>query len=506
MTFGLNGTVPDPGPVAAKVVQKRGRIIAFNRDRKVIASGQVGPIENPIVLNAAINYVAGKWVGSGHGGGGSVVVSEDEYELASLVRLQPGVSVLSAGQAVFNRDGVPQGSTTTAHPFYGTTFTPTANLGSLDIRGDGTTVTKTPVFLLGTVMQASTTANGAGTSSTSLTLASAAGFPDIVPFTITIAGVSGAVTVNSRSGTSCTLSAAKTWADGAAVNVDDQSHTNPHGVTVRGINIDCRAKPTAQGLLIVDTQFVHVERVNIADAYSSGGRAIEVYSTIAPDDGAHGTRIDGSNIANCYDGIVGSGSGSTDSLITNCRITQYSNDGISLTHGGWQISGNHITSGSGSRYSINCGAPTTIINNYLDTTGDYHVYMDAICTVQGNIIKAGTSTRKALLLMTSNGYKSSVIGNVVQLAASQTALVKTSNSTAVLTATGPATTTSTSWRPVVALNEIGDGGVATVAGAVIDSNDLAIAESTAAMVTDTAPTTGGPNPYIAGNRVVASGW
>lgn len=415
--------------VRATVFQAGGTTYAYDGSGTLITSAATSAANNVTVIQAAINDAAGSYSGTGHGGGGTVVLSDQNYSINAMIELKVGVSLVGLGS--FDRNGVTTGLPAN-HSLYGTTLTPTSAMTSIDVDPSGATLTRTPVVLVGRV--------GSG-------------------------------------GT--------------------QSTTNPHAVRIIGINIDCRNKPTAQGILIVDTQFVHVLNCNITGAYSSGGKGIEVYSTISPDDGAHGTRIDGCNIATCYDGIYGSGSGSTDSLITNCRITQYAQDAISLTHGGWQISGCHITSSAGSRYSINCGAPSTIINNYLDTTGNYHLYLDAICTVQGNVIKhGGSSTQKALIFMTSNGYKSSVIGNVAQLGSSQTALVKTNNSTSSLSS-------NASWRPVIAMNIIGDGGVATIAGAVIDTNDVAIAESSTAMSTTTGS---GSNPFIFGNRAHVSAW
>lgn len=459
----------------AFVYQNGGNTYAVRADGTVISFGTTNATNNPTIIQAAINDIAGTAT-DGHGGGGTVFLSDQNYSVGSYIELKVGVSLVGLG--AFDRNATAQGGvpvTPNFHGFYGTTLTPTNTLASFDVNPTGTTLSRNPVILCGRVRYASTTTTNSATS-TSLPVTDRTYFPQSGNFAIEVDGNSATVTGGHGTGAGTfTITPSRTWTTGDLVELDQQSTTNPHGIRIIGINIDCRAEPTAQGILIIDSQFVHVLNCNISGAYSSGGKAIEVYSSLAPDEGGHGTRIDGCQIANCYDGIYGTGSGCTDSLITNNRITQYDNDGIFLDHGGWQISGNHITAGSGSRYCVNAAAPSILINNYFDTTGNYHLYIDAICTIQNNIFKAGGgSSQAALIFLTSNGYKSSIIGNVAQLTSTQVGFVKTNNSNNSLS-------TNASWRAVIANNIIGDnsgsGSAATLTAPVIDSANAAIAES-----------------------------
>jgi hypothetical protein len=278
-----------------------------------------------------------------------------------------------------------------------------------------------------------------------------------------------------------------------------QSQTNPHGVRIKGIAIDMRRKTTAQGIMIADTQFVTVHECTIGEARGVGGKAVEILSTNPPDDGAHANNIHDNLFVNCEIGVQADGSGSTDSLLSNNRILQMTTYTVRIGHsgggGGWQVWGNHFTCSSGDQTGTTeahlfiSGAPTTVFGNYFDTTGGFAIYIESpMAAITGNYIKM-SSTRVAPIYMAGTGRKSVVSGNTCQLAASGKALVAF------------AAITTEDFRPVIANNIIGDGGVATPVGAACTAGGVAVAETNAAM---TVARDGTINPYIWGNRIVAS--
>lgn len=323
------------------------------------------------------------------------------------------------------------GLTGSAHSAVGTTITPTG-ISSVDVDGGATTTNRNPAILAGR-------------------------------------GVSG-------SGT--------------------QSTTNPHGCGITGINIDMRAVTTGQGIVIADTQFFYVDRCNIFGASASGGKGVEVYSTNSPDDGAHGTRITNSMIAYCYVGIYASGSGSTDSFVTGCRIVQCVSKGIQLGAasggGGWQISDNHMTAGTGTSCDhLDVDVPAQITHNYLDTCGGYHAILNGPAIMIGNIIKGNNGSADNVVapidMGSSGGRMSVVANNIAQLA-----------DTAYVALVRIGSTSGNTYRPVIMGNILlNDNGAISPLGIACTSAGAAIAETNAAMTVSTT----GTNPYIYGNRI-----
>jgi hypothetical protein len=279
-----------------------------------------------------------------------------------------------------------------------------------------------------------------------------------------------------------------------------QSETNPHGATIAGLSIDMRRKTTAQGIVIGDSQFVYVHNVSIANARGTGGVGIEVISTNAPDNGAHGIHISNSFIANCTRGLSANGSGATDSFLTGCRIVQCVDYSVVVGEsgggGGWQISNNHFTTGSTDQnagdpqgHVYYSGGPGMVSTNYFDTTGGRCIYGDtALLLVTGNYFKC-SGTRVAPIYLSGNARRGSITGNSMQAGASTKALVQVS------------ATTGDTYRPIVTGNVIGDGGNSALVAAVIDNSGNAVAESDTAATVARDTTT---NPYIWGNRFVVS--
>lgn len=414
-TLGVRLRVNDVG-----VCQFSGTTYAFD-STGVILSAATSAANNVTVIQAAIDAIAGTYT-NGHGGGGEVVFDGSNYSISAYLDVKPGVSL--RGNGSFDRNGLASGGSPAAHALYGTTFTPTSGLSStVDIRPDGTTVNKRPVILLGRVRYTSTTATNSATS-TSLPVASRTYFPQSGDFSIDVGGNSTTVTAGHGTGAGTfTINSTETWTSGDLVELTEQSTTNPHGVRITGINVDCRNAASAQAILIVDSQFVTVDSCNLINAYSSGGKGVEVYSSIAPDDGAHGTRIVDSMIANCYEGVYGSGSGSTDSFVTGCRIVQCINKSVYLGAsgggGGWQISDNHFTTGSGTSCDhVEADAPATIVNNYFDACGGWHLILNGPATVVGNVFSAkdgNVDNKVAPITVGSGGGRlSTIVGNVAQ--------------------------------------------------------------------------------------------
>lgn len=418
----------------ARVYQSGGNTIALANDGSVIMSRATSAANNVLVIQAAIDAVAGAYTPGnlttlGHGGGGVVELSDQLYDVSAAIDLKYGVNL--RGSCNLDRNGF----IASAHSYQGTVLAPTNALASINIAASGAAVTRTPVLLLGRTQAA----NGV------------------------------------------------------------QSTTNPHGVTIEGIGIDMRRKNTAQGIVIADTQFVTVQGCQIGDALQAGGVAIEVISTNSPDDGAHGTYIHDCLLVNCERGVAANGSGSTDSLLSDCRILQMGmrtiEVGASGGGGGWQISGCHLTAGTGAQLGVNdahiyvSGAPAVITGNYIDTTGGLAIYVDSpMAVISGNYIKMA-STKVAPIYLDGNGRKSIVVSNTCQGSATCKGLVQVSS------------TAGQDYRPVVMGNILGDGGVAPIVGIVLDAAGAAVAETNAAM---TVARDGTPNPYIFGNRIVAS--
>lgn len=395
-------------PTLEKVLVYRDgtNVYAIARDGTTVYSGAdtggSAPANRRAAIQAAIDHCAGTYT-IGHGGGGVVSISDQLYD-TDTVALEldaPGVSIVCPwGQ--FDRNGF----TEAHHAFYGATIRPSGNIGNLDVQEGAGTSNEQPVLCIGKKATGSTYP----TSSTT------------------------------------------------------QNENNPHGARIFGLNIDLRNAGTSDGILICDTQFVTVQGCNIANADGTGGRGIVVLSTLAPDNGAHGTRIVECMVATCAVGIYCTGSGSTDSFITGCRILQCTSyscqiGASSSGGGGWQISDCHMTAaGSGSNVHIDCSAPATIVNNYFDSTGSYHIVVDAPCTITANIIKSsGSSTVLAPIRMTNNGRKSVIVANVWQGTQNTIALVRSTDATV------------RAFRPIIVANQLGTGNL-TVDGTA--STDL----------------------------------
>jgi hypothetical protein len=245
-------------PYAAHVYQLGGNTIAKDRSGNTISSLATTAANNTTVINAAIDAIDGTR--------NVGTLTTQGHAGGGTVLLADrnweisGAIILKYGVSLegAGRAFDRAGLVASGHSFSGCTICPTSALPSIDINAGAGTTTKRPAILVGF------STGGSGTQST----------------------------------------------------------TNPHGVSIRNINIDLRRITTAQGLLIADAQFVYVNQCNIANARGVGGRAIEIVSTNTPDDGAHGINITDCMLANCEIGLDANGSGSTDSLISNCRVLQ----------------------------------------------------------------------------------------------------------------------------------------------------------------------------------------
>lgn len=329
------------------------------------------------------------------------------------------------------------GFVASAHSYQGTVLAPTSGLSSMNIAASGAAVTRTPVLLLGRTQAA----NGV------------------------------------------------------------QSTTNPHGVTIAGIGIDMRRKTTAQGIVIADTQFVTVKACYLGEARGAGGHSLEIVSTNAPDDGAHGSMICGNLMVNCEKGVAANGSGSTDSILYGNRILQMTKRtieiGASGGGGGWQIELNHLTTASTDQTGTDechlylSGAPCQVVGNYFDTTGGWDIWCDSpLGTITGNYFKH-SSARPAAIYHTGNGRKTVITGNTGQL----------SSNAAARAFVQIASLAGQDYRPIITNNMLGDNGNAALVGIACDATGAVINEANSAM---TIARDGTPNPYIWGNRIVAS--
>lgn len=422
------------GTTRAWVYQLSGNTIARGIDGTVISQLATTAANNVTVIQAAIDAVFGTYSPGtlttlGFGGGGTVELSDQLYEVSAFIDVKWGVSLL--GHTVLDRNGF----TAAAHSFGGTILAPTSGLATVNVAASGAAVNRRPVVLLGRTQAANGT----------------------------------------------------------------QSTTNPHGVRITGIGIDMRRNTTAQGILICDTQFVTVSECVAANATGTGGVALEIVSTNSPDDGAHGNDIRGNLFVNCEKGIVANGSGSTDSLISDCRVLQMSVRTIEIGAGGggggWQVSGCHLTTATTNQTgATDChifvsGAPCMITGNYFDTTGGYSLYVESpLCVVNGNYFKH-SGTKKAPILLTATGRKSVIVGNTAQGSSSCLALVEINSTTGV------------DYRPTIMGNVLGDGGNASIIGIACTSAGAVISETNAAM---TIARDGSANPFIWGNRIVES--
>lgn len=423
------------GVGTVRVYRSVGDTIAVSRDGSLISSLPTTPDNNTAVIQAAIDSIAGVYTPGtltvlGHGGGGTVTLSDQLYEISSLIEPKYGVSLL--GFATMDRNGF----VASAHSYQGTVLAPTSALAQVNIAASGAAVNRTPVILFGRTQAANGT----------------------------------------------------------------QSTTNPHGVRVDGIGFDMRRKTTAQGIVLADTQFVTITRCVGGEARGTGGVAVEIVSTNAPDDGAHGTHIYDNLFVNCEKGVVANGSGSTDSILAQNRILQMTKRTIEIGAtgggGGWQIAVNHLTTSSTDQTGANechlylSGAPCQVVGNYFDTTGGYAIYADSpLGAILGNYFKT-TSTKLAPVYLDGNGRKSNITGNTMQAAASTKGFVQVS------------ATTGVDYRCVVGNNIVGDGGNTALVSALIDGAGNAIAEADAAGIVDRSG--GAINPAQWFNRFVAS--
>lgn len=418
------------------VYQDGGNSIALNRAGGVISQLATTAVNNVTVIQAAIDHLAGTYTPGN--------LTTLGHGGAGAVMLSDQLWETSA--TIILKYGVSlvgmgtafdrNGFVASAHSFQGCVIAPTSALASMDINEGAGVTTKTPVILCGY------STGGSGTQST----------------------------------------------------------TNPHGVLIQNISIDCRRKTTAQGLVIGDTQYVYVQNVNIANARGAGGRGIDIVSTNSPDNGAHGNYVSQCFIANCERGLDANGSGSTDSILTECRILQCTVNSIAVGEGGggggWQIANCHFTTASSDQngggtqgHILFSGGPGMISNNYFDTTGGYAIYGDtALLMVTSNYIKC-SSALVAPIYLSGNARRATVTGNTMQATTATKGLVQVS------------ATTGDTYRPIVTGNQIGDGGAAALVAAVVDGSGNAVAESNAAA---TVARDGTTNPYIYGNRFVVS--
>lgn len=420
----------------AFVYRSGGNTIAVNRTGAVIQSLATSAANNVTVIQSAIDAVAGAYTPGTLSTLGHGGGGTVGFA-GQLFEVNDTIDVKYGVSLVGESSLDRYGFVASAHSFQGTCFAPTSGLGTMDISvPGGSAVSRRPVILLG-----------------------------------------------------------RTQDSGSS-----QSQTNPHGTHIRGIGIDMRRITTAQGIVIADTQFVTISECQIGNARGTGGVAIEVISTISPDDGAHGTDIRGCLLVNCEKGIAANGAGSTDSLISDCRILQMTFRTIELGvtsggGGGWQIEHCHLTTGStdqdqaGGAHIYLSGAPTTISGNYIDTTGGHAIFSESpMCAITGNYIKM-SSAKLAPIYLEGTGRKTVVVGNTCQASSTGRAMVQVSS------------TSGQDFRPVVTGNIFGDGGNNAIVGIVCDDAGNAVAESNAAM---TVARNGSPNPYIWGNRIVQS--
>lgn len=390
----LGGVSVTPRAERASVYQDGGDTLYINGSGTVVSQLATTAANNVTVIQAALDAVAGTQdLGTlttlGHGGGGTVKLSDQLYEVSSYLDVKYGTSLEGSGSV--DRYGF----VASAHSFQGTTIAPTSALAAFDIETGAGSTTRNPVILCGRTA------------------------------------------------------------------VTNQSTTNPHGIRITGIAIDGRRETTAQGILLVDTQFVTIDGCVIGEMRGTGGKGIEVLSTLSPDDGGHATHIRDCLIINNEYGVYANGTGSTDSLIHDCRILQSVVNSISIGAtgggGGWQISGCHLTTGSTDQngggtegHIYLSGAPSVITGNYFDTTGGYIIYADSpMAVITGNYLKVSSSLA-APIYLSSAGRKCTVTGNTFQASASMKGIVQVSS------------TSGEDFRTVVTGNVIGDGNNETV--------------------------------------------
>ncbi len=389
----------DPGPpvtldgepimATAYVYRDATNTIAIERDGTVIQSLATSAANNPIVIQAAIDFAAGAYdPGStstlGYGGGGLVELSADLFEIAAAIELKYGTSLKGQGCA-FDRNGFVE----TAHSMQGTVIAPTSALPTIDIEDGGGTTNRRPAILVGR------STGGSGSQST----------------------------------------------------------TNPHGAYVRDLGVWMGRADTGQGVLIADTQYVKVYDVVVNGANGAGGCGIEILSTNSPDDGAHANEIRRCWLNYCSIGLNVNGSGSTDGMMSECRLLQCDDKsavfGASGGGGGWQISGNHFTAGSGEAnpHVDLASGPHMVTNNYFDTSGGYDITCDtAGSTISGNYFKGGSGGGQAFIQCTGNGKRVVVVGNFGQAGPNTDGFIEFNDQS------------GDDFRPVCIGNTFGNGG------------------------------------------------
>lgn len=146
----------DPIMANAYVYQDGTDTIAVRRDGTVISQLSTNAANNATVIQAAIDDVAGtQTFGTastvGYGGGGTVELSGDLYELSDNIELKYGVSLKGQGCS-FDRYGFVE----TAHSMQGTVLAPTSGLPTEDVEDGAGTTNQRPCILVGRLVSGST--------------------------------------------------------------------------------------------------------------------------------------------------------------------------------------------------------------------------------------------------------------------------------------------------------------------------------------------------------------
>jgi hypothetical protein len=430
------------------------RTIAVDRYGQIISDLATTATNNSTVIQAAIDAVAGTYnngtgdgVTFGHGGGGTVKLSDQFFAITNRIELKWGVSLEGTVGTVHRR-----GFAASTYSQAGTCIAPTSGLGTLDIDPSATTTTRRPVILVGR--------SDASSNNELLTNPHGTFIRDLTVDTRQITTAQCVVVADTRNVTieRCLFyNASSTGGVGVDIVTTNPYHVDDNdslGVTISNCNIvNCTLGVNATG-------------AGLGDCHLYNNR-----------------------ITATYDGTV--------------RIA-------STGSGAWQIHGNHFTAAGTRQTGTNQGhivigpgvGPVVISHNYLDTTGGWSILTESIGTViTGNYIKMSSSnTKVAPIRLLNAGRLSTITGNFGQAAGTATRAMVTINTDG----------NQYERRTVVAGNMMGNKNStdmtlgAQFTGIVCDPSGAAVAEANSAMSTVIADLNSTANQFIWGNRLVVS--
>lgn len=349
--------------------------VAVARDGTVLSNLATSATNNVTVIQAAIDELAGTYTAGttttlGYGGGGTVVLSDQLWEIDAAIVLKYGVSLKGMGCA-FDRNGFVE----TAHSMQGTVIAPTSGLPTIDIQDGATTTNRRPAILLGTLTSDSnqSTTNPHGTTVSDL----------------------GVWMRRANTGQGILI------CDTQYVTVQDVKVTGANGSGGVGIEILSTNSPDdgAHANEIRDCW------LNYCDV------GIKANGSGSTDGFIQGCRVLQCETRSVELGISGGGGGWQ---VWGCHFTTGASD----------------MTGSNEGHLIAYAGPCIIFGNYFDTGGGFDVMADtALTMITGNYFKGGSNTKGARIYLDGNGKKSVVVGNTAQAATGDSGFVMVSDTT-----------------------------------------------------------------------------